>query len=77
MRVLIVTGVVTDITNSNRVSSRDRLGTKMLPAFIFSSNCVQTLQSNLKTTFLSHFLPRCRIPTTIKSGACNQDRTST
>ena len=33
MRVLIVMGVVTDVTNSNQVSSRDPLGTKILSAF--------------------------------------------
>ena len=33
MRVLIVMGVVTDVTNSNQVSSPDPLGTKILPAF--------------------------------------------
>ena len=29
----MVTGMVTDVTNSNQVSSRDPLGTKILPAF--------------------------------------------
>ena len=29
----MVTGMVTDVTNPNRVSSRDPLGTKILPAF--------------------------------------------
>ena len=33
VRVLIVMGVVTDVTNSNQVSSCDPLGTKILPAF--------------------------------------------
>ena len=33
VRVLIVMGVVTDVTNSNQVSSPDPLGTKILPAF--------------------------------------------
>ena len=33
MCVLIVTDMVTDVTNSNRVSSRDPLGTIILPAF--------------------------------------------
>ena len=33
VRVLIVMGVVTDVTNSNQVSSRDPLGTNILPAF--------------------------------------------